>query len=41
MSAVISASRNAVRGVSSEGFNTTVFPAASAGPTFHVAMLIG
>ena len=41
MSAVISASRSAVIGVSSDGFSTTVFPAASAGPSFHVAMLIG
>ena len=41
MSAVISASRSAVSGVSSDGFRTTVLPAASAGPTFHVAMLSG
>ena len=41
MSAVISASRSAVNGVSSEGLSTTVFPAASAGPSFQVAMLSG
>ena len=41
MSWVISARRNALSGVSSEGFSTTVLPAASAGPTFHVAMFNG
>ena len=41
MSAVISARRSALSGVSSDGFSTTVLPAASAGPTFHVAMLSG
>ena len=41
MSAVISASRSALIGVSSDGFSTTVLPAASAGPSFQVAMLIG
>ena len=41
MSAVISASRSAVSGVSSDGLSTTVLPAASAGPSFHVAMLSG
>ena len=36
-----SARRMAVSGVSSDGFSTTVFPAANAGPTFHVAMFSG
>ena len=41
MSALSSASRIAVSGVSSDGFSTTVLPAARAGPIFHVAMLSG
>jgi hypothetical protein len=41
MSAVISANRRIDNGVSSEGFSTIVFPAASAGPSFHTAMLSG
>ena len=41
MSAVISARRSALSGVSSDGLSTTVLPAASAGPSFQVAMLIG
>ena len=41
MSAVISARRSAVSGVSSDGFSTTVLPAASAGPSFQVAMPSG
>src|SRR5687767_263834 len=36
-----SAIRMAVKGVSSAGFNTTVFPQASAGATFHAASEIG
>ena len=38
---MISARRSAVSGVSSDGFSTTVLPAASAGPSFQVAMLSG
>ena len=41
MSAVISAKRKIDSGVSSDGFSTTVLPAASAGPSFHIAMLSG
>ena len=41
MSADSSARRSAVSGVSSEGLSTIVFPAAIAGPIFHVAMLSG
>ena len=40
-SAAISANRSAVSGVNSAGFNTTVFPAASAGATFHATMSSG
>ena len=36
-----SPSRNAVSGVCSAGFSTTVFPAASAGPSFHAAISNG
>ena len=39
-SAMISSS-SAVSGVSSAGFSTQVFPAASAGPSFHDAMYSG
>ena len=35
------ANRSAVSGVSSAGFNTTVLPAASAGPSFHAAIVSG
>ena len=41
MSAASSASRSAVRGVSSAGLMTDVFPAASAGPIFHAAIIKG
>jgi hypothetical protein len=41
MSAEISASFSAVIGVSSLGLRIKVLPAASAGPSFHVAMLSG
>ena len=41
MSAESSASRSAVRGVSSAGLMTEVFPAASAGPIFHAAIISG
>ena len=40
-SAQISASRAAVSGVCSEGFSTTVLPAASAGPIFQIAIISG
>ena len=40
-SSASSARRSAVSGVSSAGFSTTVFPQASAGPSFHEAMLSG
>ena len=40
-SSTSSASRSAERGVSSAGFRTTVFPQASAGPSFQLAMLSG
>ena len=36
-----SSSRRAESGVSSAGFSTTVFPQASAGPSFQLAMLSG
>ena len=41
MSSATSASRSAVSGVSSDGLRMKVLPAASAGPSFHVAMLSG
>ena len=41
MSAASSASRSAVKGVHSDGFSTTQFPAASAGPTFQIAIISG
>ena len=41
MSAASSANRSAVSGVSSDGFMTTVLPAASAGPIFQVAIISG
>lgn len=37
----MSASSDAVSGVHSAGFRTTVFPAASAGATFQVASISG
>ena len=40
-SSASSASRKAESGVSSAGFSTTVFPVASAGPSFQEAMLSG
>ena len=40
-SSTSSPSRSAESGVSSAGFSTTVFPHASAGPSFHEAMLSG
>ena len=40
-SAAISANRSAVSGVNSAGLSTTVFPAASAGATFHASMSKG
>ena len=40
-SSAISPSRTAVRGVSSAGFRTTVFPQASAGPSFQLEIAIG
>ncbi len=36
-----SASRSVVSGVCSEGFSTTVLPAASAGPIFQIAIISG
>ena len=36
-----SASRTVVTGVVSDGLSTTVLPAASAGPTFHTAIISG
>ena len=39
--AAISAKRSAVSGVSSAGLSTTVLPAASAGPSFHAAIVSG
>ncbi len=41
ISASNSPSFNAVSGVCSEGFSTTVLPAASAGPSFHAAIISG
>ena len=41
MSPASSMSRREVSGVCSEGFRTTVFPAASAGPTFQTAIMSG
>ena len=41
MSAVSSASLSAVSGVISEGFSTIVFPVASAGPIFQIAIISG
>ncbi len=41
MSAASSAMRRALSGVSSLGFSTTVLPAASAGPIFQPAIIIG
>ena len=38
---MISASLSAVSGVISEGFNTIVFPVASAGPIFQIAIISG
>ncbi len=40
-SSAISANRSAVSGVSSAGFSTTVFPAASAGASFQAAIASG
>ena len=40
-SSAIRSSSSAVSGVSSAGFSTTVFPAASAGATFHEAIASG
>ena len=40
-SSASSASRRAESGVSSAGLSTTVFPQASAGPSFQLAMLSG
>ena len=40
-SAQIVASLSAVSGVCSEGLSTTVLPAASAGPSFHAAIMSG
>jgi len=40
-SSASSPSRMAESGVSSAGFSTTVFPHASAGPSFQLAMLSG
>jgi hypothetical protein len=40
-SRISSASRNAESGVSSAGLRTTVFPQASAGPSFQLEMLSG
>ncbi len=40
-SSASSASRSDESGVSSAGFSTTVLPHASAGPSFHDAMLSG
>ena len=40
-SAASSARRSAVSGDFSEGFSTTELPAASAGPSFHAAMISG
>ncbi len=40
-SAASSAKRSAVSGVSSAGLRTTVLPAASAGPSFHEAIVSG
>ena len=40
-SAAISARNVVVAGVVSLGFKTTVLPAASAGPNFHTAIIIG
>jgi hypothetical protein len=37
-SASSSANASAVSGVRADGLRTTVFPVASAGPSFHVAM---
>ena len=41
ISASSSASFSAVSGVCSEGFSTTVLPAASAGPSFQAAIISG
>src|SRR5947199_86152 len=40
-SEAICARQDAVIGVCSEGFSTTVFPAANAGPTFQIAIVKG
>jgi hypothetical protein len=40
-SAAISASSSVDTGVVSDGFSTTVFPAASAGAIFHTAIISG
>ena len=40
-SAAICAIRTVLAGVVSDGFSTTVLPAASAGPIFHAAIIIG
>ena len=41
MSAAISARIRAVSGVRADGLRTTVLPAASAGPIFQPAIMIG
>ena len=41
MSAANSASASAVRGVADAGLSTTVLPAASAGPSFQIAIISG
>ena len=41
MSAASSASLSALSGVHSDGFSTTVLPAASAGPIFQAAIISG
>jgi hypothetical protein len=41
LAATSSATRRVVSGVSSAGLSTTVLPAASAGPSFQLAMFIG
>ena len=41
MSAISSASLSVVSGVNSDGFSTTVLPAAKAGPNFHAAIING
>lgn len=41
ISCISSANRSAVSGVNSAGLSTTVFPAASAGATFHASISSG